>query len=78
MQTQRWCLGPELGQRLIDELNALRLWTVPYRDLNARFQDVRELLPEAQARRFRAVVLEATRDKLRVGMADPTELRFSA
>ena len=35
------------AQEVIDELNALRLWTVPYRDLNARFQDVRELLPEA-------------------------------
>ena len=36
--------------------------------------DVVQLLPEAQARRFRAVVLEAARDKLRVGMADPTDL----
>ena len=31
-------------------------------------------LPEAQARRFRAVVLEDRRAKLLVGMADPTDL----
>jgi MSHA biogenesis protein MshE len=36
--------------------------------------DVVQLLPEAQARRFRAVVLEAAGDKIRVGMADPTDL----
>ena len=32
------------------------------------------LLPEAQARRFRALVLESTGEKIRVGMADPTDL----
>ncbi|MBK7355366.1 GspE/PulE family protein [Propionivibrio sp.] len=33
------------------------------------------LLPEAQARRFRAVVLEEVGDKLRVGFVDPTDLQ---
>lgn len=32
------------------------------------------LLPEAQARRFRAIVLEDAGDLLRVGMSDPTDL----
>ena len=35
------------AQKVIDELNGLRLWTVPYRSLQTRFQDVKELLPEA-------------------------------
>ena len=33
------------------------------------------LLPEAQARRFRAVVLDETDGRLRVGFADPTDLQ---
>ncbi len=37
------------AQKIIDELNALRLWTLPYRSLVSRFQDVRELLPEAES-----------------------------
>lgn len=37
------------AQKVIDELNALRLWTVPYRDIKSRFQDVLDLLPEAQS-----------------------------
>ncbi len=35
------------AQEVIDELNALRLWTVPYRELKSGFQDVQEILPEA-------------------------------
>lgn len=37
------------AQKVIDELNALRLWTVPFRDLKSRFHDVADLLPEAEA-----------------------------
>ena len=36
--------------------------------------EVTRLLPEAQARRFRALVLEQSANKVRVGMADPTDL----
>jgi len=36
--------------------------------------DVVQLLPEAQARRFRALVLETAGEKIQVGMSDPTDL----
>lgn len=35
------------AQKTIDECNALKRWTVPYRELKTRFQDVKDLLPEA-------------------------------
>lgn len=49
----------------------------PYVDLkhfNPK-QELINLLPEAQARRFRAVVLEEIDDRLRVGFVDPTDLQ---
>ncbi len=36
------------AQKTIDECNALRRWTVPYFELKTRFQDVVDLLPEAE------------------------------
>jgi MSHA biogenesis protein MshE len=36
--------------------------------------DIVKLLPESQARRFRALVLEKAGERLRVAMADPTDL----
>ena len=36
--------------------------------------EVVQTLPEAQARRFRAIVLEDLGDRYRVGMVDPTDL----
>jgi len=35
------------AQKVIEESNLLKLWTLPYNDLKGRFQDVKELLPEA-------------------------------
>jgi MSHA biogenesis protein MshE len=49
---------------------------IPYIDLKHfqfRPQTVR-LLPEAHARRYRAIVLSEARDELMVGMADPTDI----
>lgn len=37
------------AQKTIEECNALRLWTVPYQELKVRFQDIKDLLPEAEA-----------------------------
>jgi len=49
---------------------------IPY--INLKFYNVNSdtvrLLPETQARRFRAIALEDRRDALLVGMADPTDL----
>jgi MSHA biogenesis protein MshE len=53
-----------------------RQLNIPY--VNLKFynfnQDVVRRLPEVQARRFRALVLEDRRNILLVGMADPTDL----
>src|SRR5574343_981118 len=49
---------------------------IPFIDLkhfNANPETVRKL-PEAQARRFRALVLEDRGDTFLIGMADPTDL----
>jgi peptide chain release factor 2 len=34
------------AQKIIDECNALKAWTVPYKELKQRFENVRSLLPE--------------------------------
>lgn len=39
----------ENAQKIIEQSNALKLWTVPYSDIKRRFLDVKELYPEAQA-----------------------------
>lgn len=49
---------------------------VPFQDvsnLSVR-ADIARLLPEGQARRLRAMVIESAADSLRVGMADPTDM----
>ncbi|MDR1708661.1 MAG: GspE/PulE family protein, partial [Candidatus Accumulibacter sp.] len=60
-----------IAQALARQLRA------PYLDLklfNPK-PDLINLLPEAQARRFRAVVLDEVGERLRVGFADPTDLQ---
>ena len=49
---------------------------IPYINLKMYNLDARltQLLPETQARRFRALVLEEVNGALRVGMADPSDL----
>lgn len=39
----------EAAQKIIEESNGLKLWTVPYQELKKRFEDSKELLPEAFA-----------------------------
>lgn len=39
----------EAAQKVIEEANALRLWTVPYREITRTFADIKELWPEAEA-----------------------------
>jgi len=77
--------GRKLGRVLVDnafvteenisEALAKQL-DIPYINLkyyNINLEQVR-LLPENQARRFRAIVLEERNDVLLIGMADPTDL----
>ena len=52
----------------------LRIPFVDLKHFNTRPELIR-LLPEAQARRFRAIVLEEVDGKLRIGFVDPTDLQ---
>jgi MSHA biogenesis protein MshE len=77
--------GRKLGRVLIDngyvdEEAMLRVLSgqlgIPYVDLST-FElnpDLVKLLPETDARRFRALVLKETADGLMVGMGDPTDI----
>jgi len=38
----------ESAQKVIGACNALKLWTIPFQELNTQFYDVKELLPEAE------------------------------
>ena len=77
--------GRKLGRVLVDNgvveedqvLDVLsRQLKIPYIDLkHYKFNpEVVKLLPEMQARRFRAIVLAKTPDGYLVGMADPTDI----
>ncbi len=77
--------GRKLGRVLIEQgfVNDEQICDAISRQLNIPFinlkfynfnQDLVRRLPEAQARRFRAIVLEDRRANMLVGMADPTDL----
>ena len=60
----------QISEALATQLHAPYI-NLKYYNLNA---DLVRLLPENQARRFRAVVLEARNNTLLIGMSDPTDL----
>ena len=39
--------SPDHAKSVIDECKSLRAWTIPYNDLKKRFEDTKDLLPEA-------------------------------
>ena len=38
----------EAAQKVIESCNALKLWTIPFNEVKTKFQDVKEMLPEAE------------------------------
>lgn len=60
------------AQKVIAEINLLKMWTNPYNDLNRRFQDVKELLPEAYDVQDQALIFEMLRelDLIEKGLGD--------
>ncbi|MEX2241227.1 MAG: GspE/PulE family protein [Burkholderiales bacterium] len=77
--------GRRLGRVLVEQgfVNDEQICEAISRQLDIQYvnlkfynlnQDVVRRLPEAQARRFRAIVLEDRRTNVLVGMADPTDL----
>src|SRR3954463_10142014 len=67
---QGYVTEEEISEALAKQLQ------IPY--INLKYYnikpDVTQKLPETQARRFRAIVLEDTPKALKIGMADPTDL----
>ncbi len=77
--------GRKLGRVIVDSglVSEEAISKALARQLGAEFVDLKvfqpkpelvKLLPEAQARRFRALVLDERNGQLRVGMSDPTDL----
>jgi MSHA biogenesis protein MshE len=77
--------GRKLGRVIVDNgfMTEESLSEALAKQLNVPFVNLKvfdlnlavvKLLPEAQARRFRALALEMAGDRVRVGMADPTDL----
>lgn len=38
----------EAAKKVIDACNALKFWTIPFKEISSRFKDIKELLPEAE------------------------------
>jgi len=83
--TEQKRLGRKLGRVLVDAgyVSEEAIARALARQLGTEFVDLKsfqprpelvKLLPEAQARRYRALLLDETHGLLRVGMADPTDL----
>lgn len=62
METSDFWENNEKAQKIIQECKQLRLWTVPYKDLKRRFQDVQELLPDAYAENDQTLVAELVQE----------------
>ncbi len=62
----------EAAQKVIGEISALRLWVVPYRELNRNFNDAKDLLPDAIELGDETLVQEllSTIDRVEAGLAD--------
>ena len=72
METQDFWDDNEKAQKVIAECNKHRAWTLPYKQLKGSFQDVKELLPEADAAGDEALVGELIQelDKIEKELGD--------
>jgi len=50
----------EAAQKVIEACNGLKMWTTPFKDLETRFKDVKELFPEADALGDESLIQELT------------------
>jgi len=57
---------PESAKGVMDTCNRLKLWTVPYQEIQKRFRDVQELFPEALAIGDGDLVQELSRELVAV------------
>lgn len=66
MEGSQFWLDAERAQQVIDESNQLKAWTVPYRNLTKRYEDIKELLPEAYQADEQELIAELITDLNRV------------
>lgn len=55
-------LNTESAQKVINENNQLKVWTLPYQDLKSRFEDIKSLLPDAYEAGEESLVAEILAD----------------
>lgn len=72
MEAQSFWDDNDAAQKVIAECNALRAWTIPYSSIKSRFQDVKEMLPEAEASGDEALVNDLIKelDAVEKGLTD--------
>lgn len=72
MESQTFWDDNEAAQAVIAECNGLRAWTLPYKDINSRFQDVKDMLPEAEEAGDTGLVNDLMKelDGIEKGLAD--------
>jgi peptide chain release factor 2 len=66
MQREGFWDDNDAAQKVIARLNEIKLWTVPYRDLQERFINVEALLPEAMKEKEEELVEELYQELLHV------------
>lgn len=66
MEAQNFWDNNETAQKVIAECNQLRAWTIPYRELKTRFQDLSDLLPEAHETQDEGLIEELLQELERV------------
>lgn len=62
MEAQNFWDNNEAAQKVIAECNDLRAWTLPYNAIKKRFQDVKDLLPEAEEVKDDALVSDLMKE----------------
>lgn len=71
MEEDRFWNDNDQAQKLIAECNQLKEWTVPYNDIKKKFEDIRDLLPEAYEAEEKSLI-----DELLLGL-DSVEKQLS-
>lgn len=69
MEANDFWLDADRAQQVINESNQLKGWTLPYRDLKRRFEDVQMLLPEAYQANEEALIQELLEELKKIDLA---------
>lgn len=72
MEAPQFWEDNDKAQKVIGESNQLKAWTIPYHDLKRRFEDLKELLPEAYESGDESLIAELVKelDQVEKGLSD--------